>query len=39
MCIKFLDEHGKRMKEALKIMGEEDDEEQQATEDQPMASS
>lgn len=26
-CIKFLEDHGKRMREALKAIGEEDDEE------------
>ena len=32
-CIKFLDEHGVRMKEALKVIGEDlDDKEEEETE-------
>lgn len=33
MCIDFLDEHGKRMKEALKALGEDEQEEEQKTDE------
>jgi hypothetical protein len=36
-CLQFLEEHGVRMKEALKAMGELEEEEDE--EDEPMSSS
>ena len=34
MCIDFLEEHGKRMKEAMKALGDEDFEDEEEAKDQ-----
>ena len=34
-CLKFLEEHGNRMKEALKALGEEEEDEKD--DDEPMS--